>query len=780
MRIQYRSLAALLCSVQLTAVCFAQAPGRVEVEVLRADTAGPLAGVKVRLTDLDGTPVPAAEGVTGEDGKLTLSNLAPGSYRLILNHPKFGGETVTVKVEEGLAASYKTALEQSGDEATFTVRETREPQKELTQGDVVDVRADRDQEFIQRQIGEHTLQNVLSTAPGVQRNSMGQVHIRGEHRGVAYEVDGVQIPLPTTNQITQMIDPEFQQSIAVQNARTADTGSQSGTLVQTETIEPEKPFASYQVRVGNLGQYENILKAGTVSEDKNWSVFVGAHTQATDMYLDPPSPTDQTLNNYQRSNDYTLKVKGKTEQDKFGATVSYVHNNYGYPQTAANYNAGVRQDEADQNLLALFSWQRKLDTDSDLDLSLTYLRNTQRATSNGVFTAFNGFDPTVNPELAEEGLPANPRNAGSPYVPFYNLAISQIQPRLEYVRRFGERQRIKVGANADFISSDQSINITDPGGGGGLPGGGPSFNARLNRNGFLGGVFFSHTLPLGDDLTLNYGLRADRFSNGVGVDTGQLSPSANLVYKLNDSNSLRASYSRTFQAPPLELDVTGSSSVLPQRISTYELDYDVQFSDVVGSRLALVQRDFRDQVDVGLLVSGSNIPLFAPVNFSNAVYRGIEFTVNTRNPLGWNGFLTTTISEAKPYNTSPLDPGIPTYNDHDQRVQLTAGLSYKWENGLSAGADMFYGSGFPQEALSLYNAAGINPYGYSGARIPRVITNLNLNYMPKPSSDGPDIGGGLQILNLFDDRSLINFYSDFSGTRFVPQRRFLFNAQIKF
>ena len=36
------------------------------------------------------------------------------------------------------------------------------------------------------------------------------------------------------------------------------------------------------------------------------------------------------------------------------------------------------------------------------------------------------------------------------------------------------------------------------------------------------------------------------------------------------------------------------------------------------------------------------------------------------------------------------------------------------------------------------------------------------------------------MINLFDQRPLVNFLSEFSGTRFVPQRRILFNAQVRF
>lgn len=75
--------------------------------------------------------------------------------------------------------------------------------------------------------------------------------------------------------------------------------------------------------------------------------------------------------------------------------------------------------------------------------------------------------------------------------------------------------------------------------------------------------------------------------------------------------------------------------------------------------------------------------------------------------------MTGTVSTAKPLQVDP-NISVPTFNDHDQRLQqLAIGLSHKWENGLTAAADFNYGSGFPQDSLALYQAAGINPYGYT-------------------------------------------------------------------
>jgi outer membrane receptor protein involved in Fe transport len=287
-------------------------------------------------------------------------------------------------------------------------------------------------------------------------------------------------------------------------------------------------------------------------------------------------------------------------------------------------------------------------------------------------------------------------------------------------------------------------------------------------------------VPLSEKLILNYGLRADTFDDGLSVSTGQLSPRFNLAYAPTEEQALRFSYNRLFQPPPIEIDTSGGTEVLPQRTHAWELSYENQFAKNMVGKLAFVYKDFQDQIDVALLIPNSNIPVFAPINFARAEYKGIELSVSTFNKTGWNGFLAATIGEARPTEPGLFAGHFPEYNDHDQRVQTTAGVSYTWESGLSAAADILYGSGFPQEALPLYNSIGITPYGLVGGRQERFITNLSIQYMPEDDKDGATLGGGIQVFNLFDDRSNLNFLSEFSGTRFVTGRRFLLNLATKF
>ena len=765
----------LICWVGLSAT---EIQGDLLVEVLRADNDKPIVGAMVRVLD-KAARREVTEKKTDEVGRAHFTNLELGDYYVEISHPDYTGERSLVKINAGAETTYKTMLDVTGQERVIKFREDQLLVNTKDPNDGAVTR--RDQKFIQTQLADRSLQGVLATVPGTNSNSVGQVHVRGDHKSVNFQLDGVALPIPPASSTTPPIDLDFVDQL---EARTGSyNGSQSGMggLVLSGITDwgSKEPYFEMRPTVGTQGTAQMMMRLGGSNEDDTFSYMVGAKTGTTDLQFQAPNPDQQTLNNKGQNTNVVARFRVKGESDEVGLTASFQSAAYGVAQTPQNFAAGVIQNQDDTNTLGLFSWKRKIDDMSDLKMTLAYLRSRQQVTNNGRFTPWTSFDEDVNQELGEEGYPADPLNPGSPYLPNTSTALTQIQPTMQWTRRLGDNHRLVVGADANFIKSDQEVDIIDAGGGGALPEGAQRYRARVLRDGFSGGLFFSHTFPLAERFIANYGVRLDRFNDGISVNTGQISPFVNLAYAPTPDDSIRLSYHRLFQAPPLELDLSFQSSSQPQRVSLYELSYEHQFGQTVTGKIALVHKDYRDQIDIGQLAALSNIPVYAPVNFARATYDGIELSVNSHNKVGFNGFLTTTISRARPTQQGSA-PEFPEYNDHDQRVQVTAGLSHTWDNGLTLASDIYYGSGYPQEALGLYNSAGIFPYGLNTDRVPRFLTNLSLNYWPQKETNSVEVGGSLQVLNLFDQRNLLNFFSDFSGTRFVQQRRILLNGMIRF
>lgn len=760
--------------------------GDLVVTAVSNDTGEAVAGATVKVFNRAKTKV-VAETVTDDQGQARLSGLVIGNVFVEVVKDGVGLDRSLITITASSDNTFEAFLFPS-DEAETTIE---------AQGDLLLVNGNspsdgatttRDQKFIQRQVTNGgNLQGVLATVPGVQSNSLGQVHVRGEHKALSLSIDGVDLPITTESSITQPLDPEFLDTAEISTGMyDASQGGQQGAVINATTPgEGDKPFASLEAKAGDFGQTDLILKAGGSNENNTFSYFVGARHRTSDLYLEAPNPDSQDLNNGGELTSVMLKFNGKNDNNRYGLTLSHQSANFGVPQTPQNFTAGVRQGQDDSNTLALVSWNHEFSDEDEILFGLAFQRNQQKLNNNGVATPFTAVPAALEEELAEEGFPLDPENPGSPYLPTTDLTITQIKPSVDFTHKFGENHRLKVGASANFIRSDQELFIRDLGGGGGLPnpGGLPGnptqFIANLDRDAFVGGLYVSHTYPITDSLTVNYGLRADTFDNGIGVSTGQLSPRLNLSWSPDEEQAVRLSYNRLFQPPPIELDVSGGTEVLPQRTHALELSYENQFAKNWVGKVALVYKDFQDQIDVGLLIPNSNIPVFAPINFARAQYQGIELSVRSFNETGWNGFISGTLGEAKPTRPGIFGDHFPRFNDHDQRAQVTAGVSHTWENGLSTGVDVLYASGFPQEALPLYNSVGITPFGLSGERQDRFITNLNIQYRPE-EKDGGTFGAGLQVFNLFDDRSLLNLFSEFSGTRFVTGRRFLLNVNARF
>lgn len=771
----YKLFLFLLLAVPLWA---AETQGDLLVRVLRADNDQPIVKALVRLQD-KAARREVLEKLTDEAGRLQFSNLELGDYYIEISHPDYAGDRSLVKINPGAETNYFTLLDLKGQEKVLRFKEDLllVNGKDPNDGAV----ARRDEDFVRTQLADRSLPGILATVPGTANNSVGQVHVRGDHRAINFSLDGVTLPIAPSSSTTPPIDPDFIDQLELRTGNYNGSQSGAGGMVLNAMTDwgAKEPFFELRPTVGTQGTQQIMLKLGGSNEDQSFSYLIAAKTGTTDLKFEPPSPDEQLLNNRGQNTNVLARFRVRGDVDEWGLTLSHQTGLYGVSQTPQNFAAGVRQFQEDINTFALASWKRRIDEDTDLAMSLAYYRSRQSVNHNGVFTRYQVFDESLNPELAEEGLPADPTNPGSPYLPTTLTEFRQFQPAFQYTHRLGDNHRIVLGGNANFIHSRQDIDIVDAGGGGALPDQALRFQANVARAGFSGGLFFSHTLPIVDELILNYGVRLDRFNDGISVNTGQISPFANLAYSPTAEDVFRLSYHRLFQAPPLELDLGFSNSVLPQRVHLYEVSYEHQFDGGVTAKLAALHKSYRDQVDTGQLISLSNIPLYAPVNFSRARYDGIELSVNTHNKTGLNGFLGANLSWARPLQAG--DAGLITeFNDHDQRLQLTAGLSHTWESGLSVATDIFYGSGFPQDALGLYNAQGIFPYGLNQQRVPRFLANLSVNYWPVREPNSVEYGGSLQVLNLFDQRNLLNFFSDFSGTRFNQQRRILLNGMIRF
>ncbi|MCA9797491.1 MAG: carboxypeptidase regulatory-like domain-containing protein, partial [Candidatus Eremiobacteraeota bacterium] len=207
---------AALCCVMLCIypAMAAQVEGDLVIEVVNEADEAPVADAVVTVKNREGTRT-IQEVRTGPDGKARVNNLPLGDYLVEVQHPKIGRDSAIIKINpdtDNIFTAYLVAsdepaevLEVRGDRLLVN---SKDPSSGAT--------TRRDGQFLQRQLTDgNSLQSVLSTAPGVQTNSVGQVHVRGEHKALTLSLDGVDVPVPTESSITQPLDPEFLDQIEV-------------------------------------------------------------------------------------------------------------------------------------------------------------------------------------------------------------------------------------------------------------------------------------------------------------------------------------------------------------------------------------------------------------------------------------------------------------------------------------------------------------------------------------------------------------------------------------
>ncbi len=652
------------------------------------------------------------------------------------------------------------------EERTITVIEKKLPVGPL---------AERSRDFIETQMADtRTWQSVVATVPGVVLNPFGQMHVRGDHNLISYILDGVLFPVAPDGQLGPLVDPRFLSEMDLETGSfDPSLSGQLGGIVSLNPLTSSLP-SQFEIdpSVGDHDQREFLGYWAGKSEDNSWHYFVGGQSRHTNLRLEAPQPNPQTLNNAGDDSSGFLHLSHVSGKSTYSLGLGRQVTDFGIPNTPSAQSAGVMQHERNANNFALLSWEHVWSDHLESHFGLSWLSATETVTNNGVFTPFTLADPVLMPNANAAGLPANPTDYGSPYLPLISRTNSQVLLSAVMTDKLTENNHLEFGGRADFIHYQDFYDILDAGGIGTLPS--SHVNLAVNRNGFSGALFISDHFTFSDRVHADIGINGSNFNDGFQIQTAQLNPLFNLAYALSGNQIIRFSYNHVFNVPPLEPDLTGAV-VSPEYANEYDLSYEQQWLPEVKFHVGGYIKNFRNQIDGALLLPLSNIPLFDPRSFDRSLDDGIEVSLHSEHKTGLNGFFNYAYAVAKSVAT-PMAPSV--FLDHDQRHTLTFGTSYRWTNGVYASIDNRYGSGFPQAVAEIYNLDGIFPYGINGnTRIPNFVSNLSLGY--KPFLDNQtglsSVGASLEILNLFNSRPDINFISDFTGTRFVQERQILFN-----
>ena len=318
-----------------------------------------------------------------------------------------------------------------------------------------------------------------------------------------------------------------------------------------------------------------------------------------------------------------------------------------------------------------------------------------------------------------------------------------------------------------------------------------------HRTGGQGSAYVQDTMQLTRALTVNAGLRFDRYS--LATSDTHFSPRVNLAYRFAGSGTvLHASYDHFFVPPAVENVLISSAGLtrflqdfpvpLPPLQPIRENQFEVGASQHIpgGVRVTLTGY-YRNSDNPVHTVLFPDSRIYAYANFDRGKAYGMETRAEV--PLDGRRALSAYVNYGlgRVYFWNPVRAGFIDETHHleetgrflapmDQTHTVNAGLTYRHHrSGLWARMAFEYGSGTPIEAE---DQGGIAPPAPLRARIPGHFTqDLTLGFETLRHSDRPRLGLQFAIENLTNNVYKVSQESVFSpGEYFHPR---FFSAAMK-
>jgi len=602
-----------------------------------------------------------------------------------------------------------------------------------------------------------SLEKILLQAPGVTQDSdvQGGIHIRNEHANIAYRLNGIMLP-DGVQGFGQVLESNFIGSMALlTGVLPAQYGLRTSGVLDITTRIPNSPGS------GSVSMYGGSHE--TAAPSFEYGGVVG-QTQyfATGRYWGNDVGLNNTIPDRQAIHDHTAQARGFAYMSTLLDPETRVSTIFGawkakfqIPNTPGNFpqftvdgvgpfspqnnSATLNENQYESNVVGVTAWQRStLQYDAQL----------------AVFSRYNSvsFKPDTLGDIVFNGVASNV---------FRGAFINGLQGDAAY--RLNASHTLRAG----FISSGETTNVNDTsavlpvdpatGNVGTVP-----FTVidPVSKVGWIAGFYLQDEWKLTEQLILNYGFRFDEMWQFV--NTNQVSPRVNLVYKPWDGGAIHAGYARYFTPPVQALagptntlafinttnqpEVLQNSPVLPERSNVFDVGATQAFEGfLTGLEIGVdgYYKIARDLIDDGQFGAAYVLTAF---NYEKGENYGVEWSTKYRNgPFSLYGNLawavqraTNIVSNQQLFGAAELAfiANSWVFTDHAQTYTASGGMAYVW-NGTRFSADMIYGSGL---RAGDFNLDHMPAYGQVNLGMSREI--------PMPGEK--PITVRFDVINLFD------------------------------
>jgi outer membrane receptor for ferrienterochelin and colicins len=581
------------------------------------------------------------------------------------------------------------------------------------------------------------LNQVMLQLPSAAQDSFGQLHIRGDHNGLQFRLNGVILP-DGISFFGQTLPPRMISSLKlITGSLPAEYGLRSAGIIDITTkggaLQPGGEFSMYG---GSHGSIEPSFNYGGTSG--NTTYFVAGDFIRNDLGIESPDGTSSPLHDHTKQfhgfgylehllsdTDRVTLIWGSSD-DRFQIpNRGGVHAADIGPGLTVNGVSDYLSNFLDENQREIthfgtLSWQH-----SEGPLSV----------QTSLIARYSSLNFSPDPNLGDLLFNGISQQAYKKDVAFgiqSDAAYKLTDTNTIRLGVYGQKDRLTSNTTSQVLQVDDTgaplndipYTVVDDSG-----------QTQMIESAYVQDEW--RLLPV---LTVNYGVRFDHytaFSRG-----SQWSPRVNFVWQATDSTTIHAGYSRFFSPPPFEL--VGNTSIA--KFAGTTAAPEVTFGDVVKAESSnyydvgaqqVLMRGLTVGVD-GYYKQATNLIdegqfgapiILTPFNYAHGQVYGVEFTVNYS--VGhFQSYLNAAIQRAIGkeivsgqfnFAQSDLDYIATHYIhlDHEQQVTGSAGASYEWQ-GTRISGDVLVGSGLRRD-LTLPDDSTVP----NGDRLP-YYTQVNL------------------------------------------------------
>ena len=603
------------------------------------------------------------------------------------------------------------------------------------------------------------LNTVILQAPGVAQDSFGQLHVRGEHNGLQFRLNGVILP-EGLSVFGQALSPRLAGKVAlITGALPAQYGLRTAGIVDISTKSKFDNAGAINLYGGSHGEFSPSVEYG--GGDGVTNGFASASWRTSDLGVESPDGQATPLHDHtDQVQAFGYLERAIDDQSRVSLILGSSVERFQIPN-----RAGLAPD-----ILVGPAANLPLDVNGRTTLPSGALNETQKEVTHYAVASYlkttDRFTGQLSVFARYSSLAFAPDPAGTL---LYN-GIAQTATKedaaggvqAEGVFKLNDAHTARAGliATLDRSSSktaSQVIALT--------PSGAQVSSApvKIIDNGASTAktvsLYLQDEWTLSDALTLNYGLRYDRFEGRQTED--QVSPRVNLVWKQDAATTWHAGYARYFSPPPFELVASATLAKFanttaaavsglndpPKSERANYFDIGVEHTVFKGLTVGLdtYYKKSRNLVDEGQF--GAPI-ILTPFNYADGIQYGAELSVSyNHGPLQTYANLAYGVARGRniissQFNFDPAELAyIRThyiYLDHAQRFTGSAGASYRMGATILSG-DLIYGSGLRRD--------GDVPNGRGGA--PYTVVNLSAKRGCELGLFG-QVDVRLDVINAFD------------------------------